>query len=209
MATVKFTNKLEADVKDFLSTTYKKRIRLIEQEAQGVTPTPQELTDYAVAVEGKAELYEKCKDWLQGMTSMWPTIVNPDGARRSISYYSFSPTLRAPDYVKNGDIRMPNEAPAGFETTHNRLSRLFELDKQIDDIRDELQTITNSVLNAFRAYPSVNAAVKAHPELEHMLPWSTKEKMAEKTTRVKQVLPDVHLDKEKLMTVAVLNRLGA
>ena len=197
MATVKYTNKLDLDVTNIISKAFEPRVKSIQTKLNEVFTFENIVNAYIEATGGR-ELYEKCKDWLPQHNSVYINSIN--GVRTmGSSYLVASSTKHMPIPRIPSDINLP--------ALSEYAQQLQDISKQYADLIRERSEFTDSVRKVLRAYPSVNAAVKAKPELEALLPNWAKQKMAEKITRSKPEDVDVSLDIGKVNQVAIINRL--
>lgn len=203
MATVKFTSSVSIDVADKINSAYTPRLQAIRKEMQN-TLSANEIIDAYIEVSGGRDLYEKTKHWMPLSSSVEINRYKGEyvGERRYINGENSSIQRAMPTGIEDA-LRDGNPC---FETV---FVKYVELKAKWTALETEKSETMRSVTTAFNAYPSVNAAVKAHPALESMLPEHVKERMAMKVERSRSDAVKVELDEAKVKSIATISKLYA
>lgn len=213
MATVKLTDKLKTEIQSKLTSMYSKRLQALREQIAEAKPDLDEMLSYYVQTTGSVELYEKTKHWFANRTHSYVTIQDSydKSITESLSLYS-TVAKPTPDSFNHYSMVVDKDTEVAYNSvglaTHTKLVKVLELRKTLNQLEGEKALVFDNVVRAIGAYPSVNAALKHHPELEHMLPEHTKQKLAEKVERAKAAVPEVTLDKDKLVSLAVMAKMG-
>jgi hypothetical protein len=194
MATVKLTYELKSNIRSKIHRAYEPRFTAIDNEVENMFTFDELMTEYINETGGTA-LYEQCTQWMH-LTSqlrvsrvngvLWDNYVNRHGEWK-------------------GTPKWPDNAV--IPSLAHKSDRLKELYFQRDALTDEYNNTVKNVLETIAQYGSVNSALKAHPDLQHLLPSCTIEKINEvKEKRVRA--PVEARDLSNIASVAVLARLA-
>lgn len=203
MATVKFTSPVQQDVQGKIRSAYNPRMESIRKEMKNAL-TANEIIDAYIEVSGGRDLYEKSKHWLNLSSSI--EIHRYKGAYIGERRYINSDNTNTERAVPKGISTALDQGDPCFETI---FAKYIELKTKWTALDTEMNETIRSVHNAFQSYPSVNAAVKAHPALESMLPEHVKERMAMKVERSRSDAVEVELDEAKVKSIATISKLYA
>ena len=203
MATVKFTGSVQQDVINKISSAYNPRLESIRKDMKD-TLTANEIVDAYIEVSGGRDLYEKSKHWMHLSSSVEINRYKGVyiGERRYVNGENSSIQRAMPTGIEDA-LRDGNPC---FETI---FAKYIELKTKWTALDSEKSETIRSVSTAFSSYPSVNAAVKAHPALESMLPEHVKERMAMKVERSRSDTIKVELDEAKVKSIATISKLYA
>lgn len=194
MATVKLTESLKSEIHNKIERAYAGRSEVLEKEIDGMF-TFDELYNAYIAATGGAELLESCKHWLNPTGRINTETIN--GVRWSKYLNRTSEAQTVPRWPQDAAI------PALSQKT-DRLTVLYE---QKQALRDELWKTKSNVIDTIKQYGSVNSAVKAHPDLVHLLSPYTQAKLVEVREKREKV-EIAPMDLSNIASVAVLARLA-
>jgi hypothetical protein len=194
MATVKLTYDLKSEIRAKIHRAYEPRFLAVKNEIEQMFTFDELMTEYINETGGTA-IYEQCTQWLALTNRLWVSRVN--GVRWDTHVTKHREWAGTPMWPDNAVI--PSLA--------HKSDRLKELYTQKDTLNDEYNNTVNNVLETIAQYGSVNSALKAHPDLQHLLPSYTIEKINEvKEKRVRA--PVEARDLSNIASVAVLARLA-
>lgn len=198
MATVKYTGRIESDMCNKIDKAYRERINAVYEKMEACI-TAEGILDSYIKGTGGYELYEKSKHWLETRTTVrvprWGTMYL--GLSRSFT----AKEVRLPDGIEEAAVNM-------MPYFDELMAPYLALRLEKDTLEKECNETKRGLVDTFNSYPSVNAAVKANPELEYMLGEDTKNRMAEKIERVKREAPVVHVNLANIKSIALINRMS-
>lgn len=198
MATLKLTSQLENEVRNKIDMSYKPRSKALLDERNGLLTGEVVMGAYIEQTGGK-ELYEQCKHWLHKESSKWVRSINNVAINTSI-YFMDDNGEGVACPIMSDYLVIP-----AIET---KVQEFKALTDRINDLNVDRSRMTNQIIEAFKSYSSINSAVKANPDLEHLLPEWAKDKMAEKVERAKPIKLTVSVDTAAIKTIAMINRLS-
>lgn len=178
--------------------SYKPRSKALLDERNGLLTGEVVMGAYIEQTGGK-ELYEQCKHWLHKESSKWVRSINNVAINTSI-YFMDDNGEGVACPIMSDYLVIP-----AIET---KVQEFKALTDRINDLNVDRSRMTNQIIEAFKSYSSINSAVKANPDLEHLLPEWAKDKMAEKVERAKPIKLTVSVDTAAIKTIAMINRLS-
>lgn len=198
MATVKFTGTLSDDIKQVFNKAYKPQLDALTDKMKTSLDADVILDTY-IKNTGGFDAFEKAKVWFNAYDYLPCSYIGDSYVGRDLKF-------------KGGARFAPSTIDKAMrdvdDSVKSALAGWLAARDSIREIHKEIGEKFESVRKIFMSYPSVNTAVKMHPDLEHLLPQHIKEKMAEKTVRNKADAVEVSIDTSMIKQVAVMSKLA-
>lgn len=210
MATVKITERIRSAVLQSIVNAHEPRNADLEKRI-GECITFTDIVETYIQETGGWDLYKKSYHWMERRESIFVAETNGVYSPR---YYSiskdditkskleFNPVSKSPYIPQIPDrINLPLLQP--------KVEKIILLIAKQDELIEEIKGTKNSVEQVLNAYPTINIALKMHPELEAVLPQWVKTELVRKVVKSSSAAIDkqvVNLDGLKMVTL--LNALN-
>lgn len=195
MATVRYTAEVGQLVEGLVRKGFIPREEsLLERINESLTL--KDIIEAFVEQSGGQELFGQCSQWMENTASKY--IYNLNGVSLS-SYLNSDIQLSCPviPYMLVIPALQPN------------LDERTRLNEELVTLTREQSRVVSQVNKAFSSYSSINAAIKAHPDLELMLPDSVKEMLLIKPSpKIQKPAAKYEFDISDLKTLATITRLS-